>query len=71
MSVPCILGGKDLQEFRLTLGNEIADKISVIAKIDTTEALKQFDNILANTDCVLIQRDDLGLELDPEKLVLA
>jgi len=43
----------------------------VIAKIDTTEALRQFDSIIYETDCILVQRDDLGLELAAEKLVLA
>lgn len=40
VSVPCIQNGKDLQEFRLSLGNDIAEKIQVIAKIDTTTALQ-------------------------------
>ena len=43
----------------------------MIAKIDTTEALRQFDTIIYETDCILVQRDDLGLELAAEKLVLA
>jgi len=39
VSIPCVQNGTDLQEFKLTLGNELADKIEVVSKIDTMEGV--------------------------------
>lgn len=70
VNLPCTQTGKDLQTFRMMLGNELSS-VQIVAKIDTTEALHQFDNILPSCDAVNIIREDLALELEPEKLLLA
>lgn len=53
------------------IGADIAAKVLMLAKIDNVVSLNQFERILPNTDGVVIARADLGLELAPEKLVLA
>lgn len=45
--------------------------IQVFAKIDTLEALHNFEDLLSVADGVIINRVELGLELPPEKLMLA
>lgn len=41
---------------------------SVVAKIETAEAIKYFEEILEVTDAVMIARGDLGVELPPEQV---
>ena len=68
--VPCTQTGKDLQEVRLSLG-DTARKINILAKVDTVEAVHQYDGILKNADGVILVRNELAFELPSEKLVLA
>ena len=54
----------------MTLGTE-AKNIQIIAKIDTIEAVQNFAGIIKQADGVVILRNELMLELEAEKLVLA
>ena len=45
--------------------------INILAKIDTVESLHNFEEIIKFADGVIINRIELGLELPPEKLMLA
>ena len=45
--------------------------IPVVAKIEKPEALRNFKEILAATDAVMVARGDLGVELSPERVPLA
>jgi pyruvate kinase len=45
--------------------------MQIIAKIDSLDALQNFSSILKTADGVIIQRDELMMELEPEKLILA
>ena len=45
--------------------------MQIIAKIDTLDALHNFSSILKQADGVIIQREELLMELEPEKLILA
>lgn len=68
--IPTIQTGRDIQEVRMSLGNE-AKNIQIVAKIDTIEAVQNFAGIIKQADGVVILRNELMLELEAEKLVLA
>jgi pyruvate kinase len=68
--IPTVQTGRDIQEVKLSLGAD-AKNIQVAAKIDTIEAVQNFVGILKQADAIVILRNELTLELEPEKLVLA
>lgn len=68
--LPTVQTGRDIQEVRLSLGAE-GKNIQVAAKIDTIEAVQNFVGIIKQADAVVILRNELTLELEPEKLMLA
>lgn len=70
ISVPNVQTGRDIQELKLLVGPE-HNHIQLIAKIDTIEAVNNFENILKQADGVILLRNELGMELTPEKLNLA
>lgn len=43
----------------------------MLAKIDTLEAVQNFAGIIKQADGVVILRNELGMELEAEKLMLA
>jgi len=45
--------------------------IRLCAKIETRAALKNIEQIVANSDCVMVARGDLGLQMDIEEVPLA
>ncbi len=55
----------DLKELLLANGGE---KIKIIAKIENTEGINNMDDIIANSDGVMVARGDLGVEV-PFKLL--
>ena len=61
---------KDIQSIRDCLGPQGAH-INIIAKIESLEALHNFEELLGASDAIMICRIDIGLELPPEKLMLA
>ena len=70
LTLPSVMTGRDLQEIRLNLGPD-AEHMQVIAKIDSLDAVQNFNSILKHADGIIILRDELLMELEPEKLVLA
>ena len=70
IAVPSVLTSRDLQEVRIQLGAE-AKNMQILAKIDSLEAVQNFVSILKQADGIIILRDELAMELDCEKLVLA
>ena len=45
-----------------------ADRIKIISKIENTEGIENFKEILALSDGIMIARGDMGVEVDFEKL---
>jgi len=54
----------------LLLGPEAA-QIQVIAKIDSLDAVQNYTSIIKHADGVVILRNELAYELEPEKLMIA
>ncbi|TAL38648.1 MAG: pyruvate kinase [Spirochaetes bacterium] len=55
----------DVRELR---GRLAGTRIKIISKIENPEGVANFDEILAETDAVMIARGDLGVEMDPCEL---
>ena len=57
----------DVQEAR----DIVAGRAWIMTKIEKPQALDNLDEILALSDCVMVARGDLGVELPPEEVPLA
>lgn len=68
--IPCVQTGRDIQEVRQFLGKD-GEKLHIIAKIDTVQGVQNFATIIKAADGVVILRNELAYELEPEKLILA
>ncbi|KAI4348479.1 hypothetical protein L6164_009200 [Bauhinia variegata] len=62
--------GSDLVEVRRFLG-EHAKNIILMSKIENQEGIANMEEILANSDALMVARGDLGMEIPIEKIFLA
>ncbi|CAM6119338.1 unnamed protein product [Calypogeia fissa] len=63
--------GSDILKIRELLGPAHSKTIQIISKVENQEGLVNFDDILKETDGVMVARGDLGMEIPIEKIFLA
>ncbi|KAL2630550.1 hypothetical protein R1flu_015236 [Riccia fluitans] len=62
--------GSDVKKIRELLG-EHSKGIHIISKVENQEGLVNFDDILRESDGIMVARGDLGMEIPTEKIFLA
>lgn len=63
-----VRSGEDVLEVNDLLINLNNDHISVISKIENESALEDIDEIIRNSDAIMVARGDLGVELPMERI---
>uniref|UniRef100_A0A8D3CN60 Pyruvate kinase n=1 Tax=Scophthalmus maximus TaxID=52904 RepID=A0A8D3CN60_SCOMX len=65
-----IRSAKDVKDVRRVLGAH-GREIKVISKVESRQGVQNFEEILAESDGVMVARGDLGIEIPAEKVFIA
>merc|ERR1712039_1072756 len=68
IAVSFVQSAEDVRECRKHCGDK---PIKIISKIENVEGLKMFDEILEESDGIMVARGDLGMEIPMEKVWMA
>ena len=63
-----VRSAKDVMEIKELLAENGGNEIKVIAKIESTQGIENFEEILDVSDGIMVARGDLGVEVAYEKL---
>lgn len=59
---------KDIKDMRELLDAHGGKNILIISKVENTEAIENLDEIIENSDGIMVARGDLGVEIPPEQV---
>eukprot|EP00562_Extubocellulus_spinifer_P014857 CAMPEP_0178566400 /NCGR_PEP_ID=MMETSP0697-20121206/14732_1 /TAXON_ID=265572 /ORGANISM="Extubocellulus spinifer, Strain CCMP396" /LENGTH=546 /DNA_ID=CAMNT_0020200185 /DNA_START=33 /DNA_END=1673 /DNA_ORIENTATION=- len=63
--------GTDVKNLRRLLQENGGSRIKIISKIENLQGLQYYQDILKQTDAIMVARGDLGMEIPPAKVFLA
>ncbi len=61
---------EDLLKLRELLDNHGRKDIKIVSKVESPEALDNIDEIIENSNAIMVARGDLGVEVEPEEVPL-
>ena len=65
-----VRNAKDMQNLREIIEKKSDEKIPIIAKIEKPEAIDNIEEIIQNSDGIMVARGDLGIEIPSEEVPL-
>ena len=65
-----VRNAKDMQNLREIIEKKSDEKIPIIAKIEKPEAIESIEEIIQNSDGIMVARGDLGIEIPSEEVPL-